>query len=113
MIQLKQSRHLSQQMVIFVIAVFNSYSGSCLQLPSKKNPQYEGDSSFSLFSSRVPPSHFLISEMCFDFSARSMLICKFSQTDILFEKAMQVRPDDVWIITPPKCGTTWTQVLNE
>ena len=38
-------RQLSQQMVIFVIAVFNSYSGSCLHLSSKENPQYEGGSS--------------------------------------------------------------------
>ena len=24
----------------------------------------------------------------------------------------KVKPDDIWIITYPKCGTTWTQVVH-
>ena len=33
-----------------------------------------------------------------------------SKMDMERIKNMKIFEDDLWIITPPKCGTTWTQV---
>ena len=36
---------------------------------------------------------------------------KFVENDLERIKSMEIFEDDIWIVTFPKCGTTWTQEM--
>ncbi len=40
------------------------------------------------------------------------LVSHFVQQDVVDKlKSLELHPDDVWVVTYPKCGTTWTQQI--
>ena len=117
-VTIKDDKHDSIKAITTVNSADGYFRHRCLQqllwfLPS---PIFKRESSIwrwlVLVYSHPLCSALFLSNIRNVFWLVQQLICKFSQIDILFDKSLQVRPDDVWIITPPKCGTTWTQVLN-
>ena len=59
-------------------------------------------------NTNTPPSRVTLPEVRYN----GLMVPAFFDFEwIKSMKEMKLRPDDVWIVSYPKCGTTWTQQI--
>ena len=74
--------------------------------PFSTNEQEQYDNGFSQESERAP------SEMArFGKNGHCLPAWGYKEVADFVRNDMVVYPDDLWIVTPPKCGTTWIQEI--